>query len=538
MDWLPDDITRYVHGLPFDKLLAAWKEILGDLGHEAERGLARADRFYLLTQLMHRGDAFHPWLYERCREVEADPDGYLDLWAREHYKSTIITFAGSIQEVLKDPEITIGIFSFKSDAAGEFLKLIKRELESNQDLKNLFPDVLYQKPEKESPSWSEKGIIVRRQSNPREPTIGAHGIVQGMPTGAHFRLRIYDDLVTSDSVTSPDMVKKTTDQWSLSDNLGARGADGRSRAWHIGTRYTYADTYQVILSRNALKERKYPATEDGLESGKPVFLSQAVLDEKKIIQGAQVFAAQMLQNPAAGATVMFKVEWLRDSFKDVRPTTLNIYIMCDPASSKKKGSDNTALVVIGVDTQNNRWMLDGYHHKMGLSERWEAIKALRKRWKAVRGVQMLSVGYERYGSTSDLEYFEERMRIEGDSFEIKELATPLDGTARKYDRIQRLQPYFLRGQFFFPAELERETRAQREAKARMIDKAVYLPVARKDHQGNLYRLTKNFLEEYTVYPFAVHDDFLDAMSRIQDMEPLAPIVVKQEMREAEFCDGA
>ena len=45
--------------------------------------------------------------------------------------------------------------------------------------------------------------------------------------------------MTRESVTTPDMIKKTTSAWELSRNLTA--IKGTSR--YIGTRYHYFDTY-------------------------------------------------------------------------------------------------------------------------------------------------------------------------------------------------------------------------------------------------------------------------------------------------------
>src|ERR1700758_5751831 len=64
------------------------------------RLLARTDLYFLLTQVLGRRDIERSWLKDRCDEVQANPNGYLDLWAREHYKSTIITLGKTIQDVI------------------------------------------------------------------------------------------------------------------------------------------------------------------------------------------------------------------------------------------------------------------------------------------------------------------------------------------------------------------------------------------------------------------------------------------------------
>jgi hypothetical protein len=546
--------------LPLRELLHAWdRHDENGQNLAAVRNLCLLDRYYLLVKVLGRTDALHPWIYARCREVERSPDNALDLWAREHYKSTVITFAGIIQEILRNPEITICIFSHTKTIARKFFRQIRHELEVNTTLQAAFPDVLWENPSSESPRWSEEtGLVVRRSGNPKESTLEAWGLVDGQPTSAHYQLRVYDDVVAPESITTPDQVAKTTASWELSDNLGAVGG----RKWHVGTRYSFADTYQSILDRGALRPRIYPATHDGTPNGKPVLLSQEQWDEKKIIQGPATIACQMLQNPIAGQMAMFDCADLQKW--EIRPATLNVYILIDPARSRKKGSANTAMAVIGIDSGRNKYLLDGMNHRMDLKTRWESLKALRAKWIHQPGVQGVWVGYEAYGAEADMDYLHERMEVEGNAFPIEELRWPRDSEPSKDDRVQRLGPDIRAHKFFVPALMTKQgkphlwsltpgTAGGLEYKLQELTQPTSLmarmhrentptrickPIVQVDSERSSYDLTRHMIEQVMLYPFAPLKDLIDAVSRVYDMEPRPPVLVDEaDTLPPVFADG-
>ena len=516
--------AEWAAAAPYEQVVEAYADCHRDpnIDDTFIRTLGQLDRYYLGVFLCNRHDMLHPWIYERCREVEANRDSHLDLWARFHYKSSIITFLGTIQEILCNPDITIGLLSYSARQAKPFLRQIMQEFDSNEKLKQLYSDILWDKPRLQAPKWAEnEGICVKRMANPKEQTIEAHGLVDGQPTGRHFDLIIYDDVVVQDAVTTPEQIKRTTTSWELSLNLGSTHSP---RYQYAGTRYSYGDTYGTILQRAAVKPRIHPATENGQMDGNPIFLEKERWEEIKKTTSTYIVACQQLLNPIIGSDVSFKDEWFREW--EIRPYTLNVYIMCDPAHSRKKASNRTAMAVVGIDANYNKYLLDGVCHRMTLSERWDFIKTLRTKWKRAPGVREVKIGYERYGAQSDIEHFKEMMRIDGSSFPIYELNWAGGGNSQsKVDRIQRLEPDLKDGSFFFPhrTDPKRLTSHQVEVKTRNQEFLISKKIFRKDEEGRGYDLVDWMKRnEYDLFP-TIHPDFLDALSRIYDMDPAPPL---------------
>lgn len=452
--------------------------------HAATRQLALNDLFFLGVCVLGRSDADNDWVFERCREVQAAPNGFIDLWSREHFKSTILTNWLTIQDILADPEITFGIFSHTRPIAKAFLRQIKQEFERNEWLKALFPDVLWQDPRNESPKWNEnEGIVVKRKGNPKEATIEAWGLVDGQPTSKHYGVLLYDDIVTRESVTTPTMIATVTSAWELSTNLGT---DGGLRRF-AGTHYHFADTYKAIIKKESAKPRVYACTVDGTVHGEPRLLSRETIQQKRKDMGPFNFGAQMLLDPRADDIQGFPVDGLR-YYGRVSGDRMIKALLVDPASAKKTTSDYTAAIVVGLAEDENIYVLDAARDRLNLSQRWSLLAGMHRTWKPRK------VAYERYGKDADIEHFQSQMERDEYRFQITEVG----GQMPKPDRIKRLIPYFEQGRIWLPTTLWKT-----------------------DYEGKRYDWTNVFIEdEYKAFPVCVHDDVLDCLSRIFDLYPM------------------
>lgn len=459
--------------LSYEEALSFYGGVLEREDVNEMRSLCRNDRFFLLVFGMGRKDAAHPWVYDRCREVEKEPEGYLDLWSRGHYKSTIISLAGAVQEILKNPEITIGIFSNVLALSKKIVRQIQRALEAER-LYRLFPDILHERPPMRG--WSaQDGLIVKRKGNPKEPTVQAAGIVDGQPIGAHYDLRIYDDIVTPESVSTPEQIQKTTAAWELSLALSAK--DGR--AWYAGTRYHPDDTYGGLIDQKKLKPRIRICYD---EAGQPVLMGENELKKLRVDMGERTFACQMLQNPIGLGMRTFRDEWIHTLEKMPDAGTLNRYILIDSANAKRKTSDYTVMTVVGLGRDQNYYILDAIRDRLNLAERTRTLFDLVERWTPK------NVFWEQEGLASDVEHIIGEQQQFGWHFSI----TPIKQTVAKADRIGWLIPLFEAGRIWFPNRIMRQSAL-----------------------GETYDYTHDFLHyEYSTHPVCRHDDMLDCLANI------------------------
>jgi len=316
------------------------------------RHLILNDLWFIVYFVIGIPIANHPFVVKMAKEVEDGPrTRTLDIWFRWGFKSSLITIAETVQYHLKHPEECTGIFSFKKPAAEDFLDSIRKTFEK-PIIKFAFPDIVYDNPQTQSPSWStQNGIILKRKNTSRkESTVEASGLVEGMSTGKHFERRIYDDIETADVAHSIEEMDKCFSRFEMSAYLGTGQDTDIERI--VGTFYNHAGPLVRIMEKQnidntpAYISRIIPGTDDGTINGKPVLLSEVRLEEEKT---KEHFNSQILCDPTPKDARKLNSEYLNEIEPEMIPRDIIKFMVIDPAGDDHgKGGDAWAILVCGI----------------------------------------------------------------------------------------------------------------------------------------------------------------------------------------------
>lgn len=465
----------------YEKALESARKRGGDVVRDVMRGLCLDDLWFLMVYVMNLGYMDNNWSFLRCREVETDPDGNLDLWARGHMKTTIITEGKTIQDILRNPNETVCIFSCTRPLAKKPLNFIKRELEGNDTLKSLFNDVLWENPSRDAPKWSEdSGLIVKRSMNSKEATLEAWGLIDSQPTGPHYSLVIYDDVVSPQLTNTADIIQQVVTRWELSLNLGI---PGQTRRRYIGTRYSLNDAYETIMDRKAASPRIHPARLGGTPEGELVFFTEDQWTDWIKGMTPRTIAAQMYQNPQIGAVSGIEREWVeRRRWAAEDPANLNFYLLVDPAGSKKKDRDRTAFWVVGIGPDENFYIFDG---EVG---RWDYAERKRMLYQLVAKYKPLITFYECMGKDAEVDAIIDDQHEKKFHFDIEKV----NDRTPKHERIEAFADLCQAGKIWWPEQL-----------------------MKRADDGQYYDLIKRILEDEVYrWPNIVHDDALDGLANL------------------------
>ena len=372
------------------------------------------------------------------------------LLPRGHLKSTFVTIAFTIQQILRNPNVRVLIANGVWDISRTFLREIKAQLENSQ-LKYMFGEFV-------SFKWNEDMVVVKQRTKAlKEPTVQTTG-VEAETTGGHYDLIVLDDLTGLQNSQTPEQREKTKRFRRSMLNLLEPGG----LLVEIGTRWHLDDTFSVIFEN----EMKYydVMVKKVVEGGKVIFPKHFArkfdpvrkdwvavedatcmdyIEHLKKSMPLDEFLSQYENNPISSENQLFKPEMFK--YWNQRPEGLYVGMAVDFALSESKQSDRTAIVTLGMDSKYNLYVLD--YIAMRSRSPQEIINAIfneRSKWKPV------VVGMEVNGFQRALKLAcEEEMRRRRDYFSIEEIRTGPEKS--KETRIKSLEPFYRNGAVYHAA---------------------------------------------------------------------------------------
>jgi len=349
-------------------------------------------------------------------------------------KSTIVSFIYVLWQALYKKSKFIVIISDTYTQSKFFLEAIKKEIEDNAMIGLMFGNM-------KGEQWSEGEI---------EFNNGVKIVCKGSGMkirGLKYRetrpdLIILDDLENMELVESKERRDKML-RWFSAEVMPAIDINGR--IIYVGTILHYDSLLNKVLNDKSWKRKIYRAMDkehtvslwpqrfsvDKLNGIKQEYRNNGVLD---------LFYSEYMNDPISNENAEFKKEDFQYfEMSDIDHRKLNKFTTVDLAISKKESADYTVILTVGIDENNNMFILDIQR------ERLDPLQTIKRIFWVNTKFRPIWIGIESVAYQKALIYFlKDEMKKKHQYLNIKEIKPDTD----KERRIRRIIPRYKSGTIF------------------------------------------------------------------------------------------
>lgn len=268
------------------------------------------------------------------------------LMPRGWLKTSILTVAQTIQDILNNPDITILLSSAVWNNSRSFLYSIADENMGYLTRKSILPIIFGNFI---STKWTQDGIVVRQRTKAEKTqTIETAGIDKVL-TSQHYDVIRADDLVTRETTTTAEQIEKVKNH--IKDLFKLLNPGGQMDV--IGTRWDDQDAYRWIqeeLTDPRLGTEAFaiystgPYDKDGNSNFQRKFTNEK-LAAMKIKVGSYEFSCNYENNPSSPTNRIFNPPV---RYFESLPAVIGRAVLIDPAISKKKDSCDAVVADVGI----------------------------------------------------------------------------------------------------------------------------------------------------------------------------------------------
>lgn len=377
---------------------------------------------------------------------------------RGSFKSSLVTIGYSLWRIVNNPNIRILLVNATYQMVVNFISQIQDHLQKNEALKEIYGDLSI-----DAVNWSDNTIKLKTSTSyeRKEPTVFGYGMT-GNLVSAHEDLIILDDLVNWDNIGTKEQIDKTINFYqSTLDLLEPPDGTFDRGLIIIGTTYHYADLYSWIENpENRIHSQfaifKKPAFTGDWGTGQLAFPNRLSWERLKYLRKSQRpshFSSQYMLVPILDEDAIFKYEFRYYEETDLKGVELNTFVLIDPAISTAAEADQTAIVVVSVDTDNTWYVRDLKVGRWAPNDLIQEIISVDTKWRP------LSIGIEEVAFQKALSVFlreevkrQRRLPLPIKPIKHERLSTGL--TVSKDYRIQSLEPMYAEGKIFHNKNLD------------------------------------------------------------------------------------